>query len=151
MMFNGTSKSSRLPENGSTSMFNRSEPMCVICLDLNLRTKENTSAGRAIKMSYFEAVESALIGCRFCSLILQGLKTLGARIKESSCIVTVSAQHGKPFSVFWDDALSGRTSLELFTISGNCPELVDFPRHIYCDHAEYFAECEQMQTRSFRN
>ena len=74
-----------------------------IPLDLNLHAGESNSAVTAIRMSFFEAVESALIGCRFCSLICQGLKTLGAQIAELPCIVTVPTGHGKPFYISWDN------------------------------------------------
>ena len=106
--------------------FNRNEPTCSICQDLNLLPGKGTSAPKAIRMSYFEVVESAIIGCRFCSLICQGLKTLDARIKESSFIIAVSAQLEKPFYVSWDDELSQRRALELFTISGKRPRVVRY-------------------------
>jgi hypothetical protein len=110
----------------SKPIFNRNESTCSICQDLNFLPGKRTSAPKAIRMSYFEVVESALIGCWFCSLICQGLKTLDARIKESSCIISVSAQLGKPFYISWDDELSQRRALELFTVSGKRPRVVRY-------------------------
>lgn len=126
MMVDKPVKSSRLPEYGSRSIFNRSEmnePLCSICLNLGLDTVGGVSTKKGIRLSYFEAVESSLIGCRFCSLICRGLKTVGAQITESSCIVTVSATRGTPFYVSWDDRSSQRAALELFASPGKAPDL----------------------------
>jgi hypothetical protein len=119
-------KSSRVPEYGSMSIFNRDDQVCTTCLDLNLRNQISTF----VRVSYFEAVESALIGCRFCSLVCQGLNTLGGRVSEHFSIVTIFARNGKPFYISWDDQSSGRTAIELFTSPGNSPHILIFAYHL---------------------
>jgi len=121
-------KSSSLSANGSHPNFGEGVPLesqlalgdvrCDVCLDLNIVANRKSLKAKSVKMNYFEALETESYGCRFCALICQGLRAFGAKIHDSSPVITISAVDGNPFYVQWDDEITKWSTCEIFATSG---------------------------------